>query len=317
MIDRDTKRLRKQAERDRRVEEIYQKDKKLYEIDQALRLTGIQLLQLALGKISLQEQEALSKKRSQLSEEREKRLKALGLDQKLYEVQWDCPQCHDRGWIDFGVKCTCLIQEEINTAFAQSGLTEEMKDQTFESFDLTWYKEQRDGLALAQKMDKVLALCRNFAREVIAGKRQKDLLFYGAVGTGKTHLSSAIANAVLAEGKSVVYRTISQIITTIYEAKFDFQNQGRQPEVLKGLRQADLVIIDDLGTEKTTEFVVQELFELINDRQRMGKPLLISTNMALRDLPSRYSMRTADRLITRSICIQFEGMSIRQLKAEK
>ncbi|KAB2953876.1 AAA family ATPase [Heliorestis acidaminivorans] len=318
MIDRDTKRLRKQAERDRRVEQVYQKDRKFYEIDQALRLTGIQLVQTALGKITPQELAQLEQTRAELNKAREKRIKTLKLDKNLFEVHWDCQKCQDRGWTDFGVKCTCLIQEEIDQAFTQSGLTEEMKSQNFETFDLQWYARQGEqGPALAERMSKVLKLCHSFTQDVIAGKSQKDLLFYGAVGTGKTHLSSAIANELLAQGKSVVYRSISQIITSIYEAKFDFQNQGRQPEVLKSLRQADLVIIDDLGTEKTTEFVITELFELVNDRQRMGKPLLISTNIALRDLPGRYSLRTADRLITRSICIQFDGTSIRQLRAEK
>lgn len=314
MIDRDTKRLRKQAERDHRVEELYRLYPRLAELEQGLRRTGIQLAQGALGKIKPGEIERLTRERESLVNAKQQMLDHLNIKPDVFEVHWDCPLCQDRGWADFGVKCACLIQEEIDLAFAQSGLTDEMKNQTFASFDLSWYRGQGSrGPQLADKMEKVLRLCQDFAESIIKNNCKNNLLFYGAVGTGKTHLSSAIANRLVEKRKTVIYRTISQIMTSIYEAKFNFQNQGRHPEVLEALRNVDLVIVDDLGTEKTTDFVVTELFELVNDRLRMGKPMLVSTNVNLSELPGRYNVRIADRLITQSMCVEFEGTSIRQM----
>ncbi|MCW2278243.1 ATP-binding protein [Heliophilum fasciatum] len=314
MADRDTKRLQKQAERDRRVADLHRRFPALADLDRAIRQAGIRLVQGALRRLTPDEVAALTEERSTLFAQKRALLREYGIDEQVYAVRWDCARCQDRGWTDFGVKCACLVQEEIDGAFARSGLTDEMRRQTFGSFDLNWYTMQPGGVRLAEKMERVRAICQQFAHDIVHGGPVKNLLFYGPVGTGKTHLSSAIANVLVAERKSVVYGTISQVISTIYEAKFDFQNKGRQPEVLAALRKADLVIIDDLGTENTTESVVTELFELVNDRVRFGKPLLISTNLALPQLPGRYSLRTMDRLLTQSICVEFEGSSVRELR---
>ncbi|MZP29619.1 ATP-binding protein [Heliobacterium undosum] len=314
MINRDNKRLQKQAERDRRVEKLHQAHPELAAIDRRLRLTGIRLVQGAIGRLTADELENLNRERQELTVARKDLLNRLPVDPSLFEVQWDCPRCEDRGWIDFGVKCPCLIQEEIDEAFAQSGLTGDMKNQTFETFSLAWY-EQQEHLhpGLVGRMRIAVERCRDFTDAIIAGNGKGNLLFYGTVGTGKTHLSSAIANRLLGAGKTVIYRTISQIMNSIMEAKFDFQNNGRQPEVLAALRSADLVIIDDLGTEKRTDFVVTELFELVNDRHRMGKPMVISMNIELGEMANFYNHRLADRLIMQSYCIRFEGKSVRQL----
>ncbi|MBM7867792.1 ATP-binding protein [Heliobacterium gestii] len=314
MINRDNKRLQKQAERDRRVEKLHQTYPELASLERRLRLTGIRLVQGAIGRLTPEELAALNQERQELTAARRDLLQRLRIDASLFEVHWDCPRCEDRGWTDFGVKCPCLIQEEIDEAFAQSGLTGDMKSQTFATFSMAWYERQEHlHPGLASRMRIAVERCRDFSDAIIAGSGKGNLLFYGTVGTGKSHLSSAIANRLLGAGKTVIYRTISQIMSSIMEAKFDFQNSGRQPEVLTALRSVDLVIIDDLGTEKPTDFVVTELFELVNDRLRMGKPMVVSTNIELGELASFYNHRLADRLIMQSYCILFEGKSIRQL----
>ncbi|MTV50567.1 hypothetical protein GJ688_16600 [Heliobacillus mobilis] len=317
MINRDNKRLQKQAERDRRIEGLHRQYPRLAELDRRLRQIGIRLVQSAVGPMKADEIEALQQERQSLSGIRQSFLQERRIDLSLFEVHWDCPLCQDKGWSDFGVKCACLIQEEIDEAFAQSGLTDEMKHQTFDTFDLSWYRRQGEpGLRLAEKMGSIVRVCQEFSEAMIRGTCKTNLFLHGAVGTGKTHLSSAIANRLLTAGNSVIYRTISQIMASIMEAKFDFQNQGRQPEVITALRKVDLVIIDDLGTEKTTDFVVSELFELVNDRLRLGKPMVVSTNIQLSEIPAIYGHRLADRLITQSMVMKFEGKSVRQLKRE-
>ncbi|MDD2421401.1 MAG: hypothetical protein PHU78_04605, partial [Heliobacteriaceae bacterium] len=177
VIDRDTKRLQKKAERDRRVEEVYGRYPELAELDRQLRDVGVRLLKWAVSKAGEEAATPLNEERAVLARAREELLARLNIAPAVFEVQWDCPQCQDRGWSGFGEKCACLVQEEIDDLFASSGLTGEMLAQTFATFDLSWYQGQ--SARLGEKMAQVLALGQNFVDQVLQGVSRQNLLFYG------------------------------------------------------------------------------------------------------------------------------------------
>ncbi len=250
-----------------------------------------------------------------LSQEREEILRRHGIDPRELEVHWDCPECQNTGWIrdtEAGDtvspprKCRCLIQEEIEDLYRVAGLTGPLREQTFDRFDLTVYPpENRKHNA------GVLADCRRFAEEVADGRCRRSLLLQGGVGLGKTFLASAIGNHAIAARKTVLYFTLAEFIDLIRAEKFDDEADFR--EAAQRLLEVDLIILDDLGAEKATEFVAQELFNLINVRLNRQMPMVVSTNLRAAELQDTYGERIASRLLFGFEALTLEGEDVRRV----
>lgn len=250
-----------------------------------------------------------------LSAERAELLRRNSIDPSELEVHWDCPACQNTGWIrepatDGTVspprKCSCLIQEEIEDLYRAAGLTGPLREQTFDHFDLMVYPaEDRDHMA------RVLADCRRFAQAVAAGDARDSLLLQGETGLGKTFLASAIANVAVAARRTVVYFTFSEFITLVR-----MQMRDDNPDFREGtqrLLDADLLVLDDLGAEKVTEFVAQELFDLINQRLNRQLPMVVSTNLKPDAIVNAYGRRIASRLLFGLDAIQLRGRDVRKV----
>ena len=188
--------------------------------------------------------------------------------------------------------------------------------QSFETFSLDWYSEEADpalGISARENMDWVYRTCRAYAEGF--SLKSGNLLLTGEPGLGKTFLSAAIAREVSGEGWSVVYDTAGHIFESLEARKF-----GREEEDEEGverIRQCDLLILDDLGTELTTAFVQSALYQLINTRLLERKPAILSTNLGLLDLSRRYSPQIASRLEGEYQILPFFGEDIRKLKKER
>jgi DNA replication protein DnaC len=135
-------------------------------------------------------------------------------------------------------------------------------------------------------------------------------LLRGPAGTGKTHLSLAIAGEVAATGRQVIYGSVQRLLRQLEKEHF-----GREEgDSLDKLEVCDLLILDDLGTEFATPFYTSTLYDLINTRLLAGRPTVISTNLNLKQLAERYGVQIASRI---GGCFQpllFAGQDIRQQK---
>ena len=146
-------------------------------------------------------------------------------------------------------------------------------------------------------------------------RRKRKIFSCGPVGTGKTHLCSAIANYVLQAGLDVVYLKIGTMLDLIRECKYNFEkNEKLSTEQLQNLYRVSLLIIDDLGTEVSTDFVREQLFYLFDERINYRLPWVISTNLSPNEIGTMYEDRLSDRIIGTSRVLKFTGTSIRQLK---
>lgn len=294
-----------QAERDRREAELFQQNPRLEEIQDLQNQIGLDLGRLALrlkphlGK----DYEDLRQKSQALTRERQEILAKLGLPANYLEVWWDCPECRNTGWAG-SQRCRCLIQEQIDDLYRYSGLTPVLKHQTFDHFDLSLYPGDRQDL-----MDNIRRACIEFAELVASGKETDNLLLSGGVGLGKTFLCSAIANRCLQARKTVVYLTFPDLVDLIRRRKFEEADSEVDSE--NWLNGADLVILDDLGAEKVTEFVIQELFVLINHRVNRRLPFVISTNLSLKDLEGTYTSRIYSRIVGTSRILRLQGEDLR------
>ena len=121
------------------------------------------------------------------------------------------------------------------------------------------------------------------------------ILFYGDVGTGKSFLACCIANALLGRLVSVSVTNFPRILNTL-QGTFDDERQKR----IDRLQQYSLLVIDDLGVERDTAFSVEQVYNVIDTRARSGKPLIVTTNLSMKDLqnpPSLAHSRIYDRVL--------------------
>lgn len=303
-------------ERDQRVEFVFERIPRLREIREIQTDIGLDLARLVLHRPT-QFQKSVAELQAwsmDLSREWAVQLNRHQISPSELEVQWDCPDCMNTGWQQAELtdqntalpprKCHCLVQEEIDDLYQASGLAGLLREQTFEKFDLSVYPA-----ADQEYMRKVSESCQGYAQQLLLGAQQENLLLLGEVGRGKTFLACAIANVAVAAKVSVVYFTFSEFLDLLRLHKFDDDEDYRHG--MQRLLDADLIVLDDLGAEKVTEFVAQELFNIINHRINSRKPIIVSTNLTPTKIEEVYGARIASRLIHGSKSLPLRGSDVR------
>ena len=298
MINRDQLRLRKQQECDARIAELYRQIPQLEELDQQIGQDNIAMIRQGVLKKDPQETKRLQQKIEGLIEQRHQLLVAHQLDESIYKPQWDCPLCEDRGYTEPGVLCSCYQKERLDELFFRSGMSEAMRNFTFANFDVQYYEKP-------DEMKTKVAWCQQFARQAQQGRCEQSLFLTGGVGRGKTHLAAAIANLVLEKGGTVIYRRAVDLFELIRQYRYE-ENRQKLDEMMEQLRSCDLLVIDDLGAERTTEFVVEQLVVLLEDRNYRNKPWVITSNLNLNEITSTYNDRTADRILDKAVLFKLE-----------
>ncbi|MBR3026339.1 MAG: ATP-binding protein, partial [Oscillospiraceae bacterium] len=132
----------------------------------------------------------------------------------------------------------------------------------------------------------------------------------GETGLGKTHLSLAIAERLLSENYSVVYGSTVNFIDKIESEHFG-RSEGNTLSVLVN---ADLLILDDLGSEYDKQFTTATFYNIINTRLNKRLPTIISTNLSFEEMEARYEQRIVSRIISEYDYLPFCGNDVRQLK---
>ena len=231
-----------------------------------------------------------------------------GLDGETFAYRPLCSRCGDLGMIGEGAQryCSCVLNAAALTLREATGIR---KDFTFERFDLSIFPEE--PLTTMQGTQRELMQARRdqclaFA-EAFPGGEGRSLLLTGGTGLGKTYLMHAIANALVDRGFTVMMATAYQLV----RASLDRQ-EG--PNSLALYNDADLLLIDDLGSEPLYQKItIETLFALINDRMARLQPMVFSTNLTPSELHDRYGARMASRLMDRSVVrvLRLEGRDVR------
>ena len=141
------------------------------------------------------------------------------------------------------------------------------------------------------------------------------LLIWGDVGTGKSFFAGCIANALLEKGVPVLMTNFSRILNTLTGMHFEDRNQ-----FIHSLNRYSLLIIDDLGIERNSDFALEQVFNVIDSRYRSGKPLIVTTNLTLDDLRNPEDTahsRIYDRLLSMCVPVRFTGENFRQETAQR
>ncbi len=291
-----------------RIAAIYEKEPRLGEIERELRRTAAHVLAATFRRQGdpVAAMQQLKKENLALQQERDWILQAEGLEPDDLTVQPICPTCGGTGYVGAAM-CECL--KELCRQEQKKELTNLFGAESFEKFRLDLYPEQYDNQlkrspreVMNRTYHDTLSYAQNFTCT------SPSLLFVGATGLGKTYLSACIARTVADRGFSVSYAPVGQLMAAFENEKFRPQPDTSCTEEYFS---CDLLIIDDLGTEMTTQFTISALYQILNTRLMGAKPTIVSTNLPLGDLSARYSEQIASRLLGAYRLYKFYGDDIR------
>ena len=320
----ESDRYQHEAEFRRRREEIYRRAPRLAEIDGALRGTMRRVIAAALrhGTDPTAAVEQQKKENAALQAERAQLLEAAGYGPEELTLQPRCSQCGDTGYGPGGELCACLKQYYIEEQNRELSKLLNIGSQSFDTFRPEY--DPRDyradcGKVPYEHMQKVFQTCRQYAAHFGRPGMVKNLLLTGAPGLGKTFLSACIAREVSARGFSVVYDTAAHVFAQFELRKFRRGSEEEVEEAEADVRRylaCDLLIVDDLGTELTTPFVQDALYQLVNSRIVAEKRTVMNSNLTRQELYQRYLPQIASRLTGEYRELGFVGDDIRKLKQQ-
>lgn len=153
---------------------------------------------------------------------------------------------------------------------------------------------------------QMTSLCEKYTKAFC--KDSKGLLFYGDVGNGKTFFAACIGNALIEKNIRVMITDFSRVLNMLQDNAFS------KNEVLDQFSHYQLLIIDDLGVERQSDYALEQVYTVIDQRYKSGKPLIITTNLSMAEMSKpkdiKYS-RIYDRILEMCVPIKFTGDSIR------
>lgn len=185
----------------------------------------------------------------------------------------------------------------------QSLMDERLRDVSFDSFRKTNDNAYNLKLCLryANHFDEMLA-------------KNQGLLFYGGVGTGKTFAAACIANHLLNQRIPVIMTSFVKLLESMQGFSED------DSALIARLNRAKLLIIDDLGAERSTGYALEKVYDIVDSRYRAKLPIILTTNLSMTELKEstdiRYT-RIYDRIFEMCYPMQFKGQSWRKVEAAR
>lgn len=309
MREYDRRRQLHRHELDERREILYKKLPRLSEIHNSIASLSVRAVRHRL----FGSDEALIACRDEIDklvQERKTLLTAHGYPEDYLNMQYDCPDCEDTGFIE-GEKCHCFKKAAVDLLYTQSNMQEILQKENFTCFSFDYYSDtirnEVTGLTARETAQDAVRQARHFIKTF--GSEFHNLFLYGSTGVGKTFLTNCIAKELIDQTYCVIYFTAFDFFDTL--AKSTFQKEQSCDDIQEDILSCDLLIIDDLGTELTNTFVTSALFQCINERIMRKKSTIISTNLSLDQFNDIYSERIFSRITSNYTMIKLIGKDIR------
>lgn len=221
-------------------------------------------------------------------------LKEKGYPENYLEPVYRCPVCQDTGKTGELIKepCECLKKAYQRKLREKIGLNSGKKE-TFETFDLNVFPDDKlPGQEFSQReiMRMYKTVCEKWAGEY-PDSPYRDLVLTGGTGLGKTFLLRAMAERLIERDRNVLIISAYTMLDMLRKSYFENDNSAAE------LLETEILMIDDLGSEPLMQNVtVEQLFNLLNERQNRNLSTVISTNLDMAKFRERYTERIASRL---------------------
>lgn len=222
--------------------------------------------------------------------------------------EWLCPHCGGTGWLrqdvpvghpDFGklVPCECRLREQENRRVTNLRAISNMQSMTRFTFD----KFVPDGIGLTEEKRRNLRMAYettvNFAQ-----KPEGWLILLGGYGCGKTHLAAAIANYAIEQGRSALWVVVPDLLDHL-RSTFSPASAVSYDQRFEEIRNAPLLILDDLGAHSSTPWAQEKLFQIFNHRYNAQLPTVVTSNHELEEIDVRIRSRIIDPDMSRIVTI--------------
>lgn len=235
-----------------------------------------------------------------------------------------CGKCGSRKQlrVKFGdethvVRCVCKCEsKELEEKKRQEEYEEQMRRinrlKEASMMDKKYREVTFDKYEVREENKKVFEMAKKYAdRFQDMYKKNQGLLLYGPVGTGKSFTAACIGNYLLNNAKPVIMTSFVKILQDIWK-------NDREAEYITILNSASLLIIDDLGTERETDYALEKVYNIIDSRVRANKPMIITSNLELNDMMECEDIRKKriyDRILECCYPMYVGGKSFRMMKA--
>ncbi len=321
----DKKRMKAEIDLENRKEALYKSIPELEEIDEKINICAINNAKNILNHL----QSNLTDDIEELKTEKSNILKKNNIPENYLKPHYECKICNDTGYVldsnYRSVMCNCLKQRILDISYNKANISN-LKKENFLTFNEDLFSNEVDlakykvNISPRKNMINIKQKCMNFVED-FDNPNSKNLLFTGNTGLGKTFMSNCIANELLQKGKSVLYQTAPVLLETIIDNKMSKEKTSSQDLFYKSVLDADLLIIDDLGTECLNSMKLSELFTILNTRllnlnSKITKTI-ISTNLNIENIFKIYEERIGSRIAGYYDIYYFFGEDLRFKKVIK
>lgn len=270
------------------------------------RLCGIELARLSASGADADKIDIATKQLKEISLKKAELLTRIGYSKDYDTVQYTCALCKDTGRVN-GEMCACVHTEANRLRRESLSKVSPLSLCSFNMFSLLKYSDDKSAGNMSERghMQCILEFCKSYAEDF--SKNSGSLYMCGSAGLGKTHLALSIANVVLQSGYDVIYVSSQSLFDTL--EKEHFQNGSN---TLPSILSAELLILDDLGTEYLTPYIGSCLYDIINTRWNKKLPTIYTSNFVrTEELAKRYTEKIVSRLLGSCDTLHFVGDDIR------
>ena len=230
-----------------------------------------------------------------------------------------CGKCHTKKQTEIvflGVvrrpMCLCKCEAEKRDAeeaerkrFEQAERIKQLRRVGFAESDMHKWNFANDDM----ENPKITKAMQNYVDNFTELKKEgKGLLLHGGVGTGKTFAACEVANALIDKGYHVLVTNFARIVNTL-------QSTYEKQEYIDSLNRFSLLVLDDLGIERDTPFMREQVYNIVDSRYRAGLPMIITTNLTIEKIKSPDDIenkRIYDRVLERCFPVEVSGGSRRR-----
>lgn len=198
------------------------------------------------------------------------------------------------------------FREVINKIYKQNYIGKRFQNMNFENFN----SNSENELAIA--------IAKDYVNKNIKSECTNGLIITGKSGLGKTHLAASIANKLIENDKIVLMGRLTMLLDMIKETFRD--NTKSENELIELYSNVDMIIIDDLGTEKISQWALEKLYTIIENRNENRLPIIITTRFDKQGLIERFSQSQDEQLVEAIISKLYQmcyGITLKKYKRKR